>query len=583
MLAKSGIQLLILLGLSNFLQCRPFKNAIHGDGVMLNATGEVELVLPGKLSFTFGKLCEGVLGLCYETTPMSDSTRNKYDNAARKCAQDTCFLTVNPQTESRIGALGITDSNDAITATFDNNNKAWCPLKAINGRQKFYILNMPKCHVNVVGASLPLAVKHDEVEKDSKEVVEEASSEQSVKTTDLRWVVVPVTIVILLVVFGIIGFVIYKACKKPQDQVIPQPDLEQQKIIEKSPIASATSPIAPVSPPPTVTPKSPKQAVTSPTIAPTSREVLSQGERIKKEKKSRPTPTITDAVTSTAKDISPPFEMAAKWSEDAPRSLHRNGFLRYVGMHPCRSGSQLDPFLQNVFEIYEPFPARRKIVDWEVMFFLQIVSDAMVEAPKLIKDARQQLCRHGAIFDHRNFCSFNKTTRRFISRTDTPGFVAWYAFASEHGNEVKIADDDRVDVFLRRLSVPALLTVFFRENLEIEVRRSAYAHLRRLQTQVACMHPNRILLGMPYPVCLIPDLLKKDARRFREGANDLTYSTPLEVLKQIKKYETTEEDEVTDETQVTYSDGKKRDVLGSVEVIGTQTTASQTVQEDWFN
>uniref|UniRef100_A0A7E4W4G0 RanBD1 domain-containing protein n=1 Tax=Panagrellus redivivus TaxID=6233 RepID=A0A7E4W4G0_PANRE len=132
------------------------------------------------------------------------------------------------------------------------------------------------------------------------------------------------------------------------------------------------------------------------------------------------------------------------------------------------------------------------------------------------------------------------------------------------------------------MSVPALLVVVFREQLRTPIRRNAFAKLRVRLTEVACLHPTNELLGKAYPICLIPEMLKKDAKKFRDGANDMAYSTPFEVLKQDAKNEATEEDENTDETQATFSDGKKRDVLGSVEVMGTQTEATVTVKEDLF-
>uniref|UniRef100_A0A7E4VYY1 Peptidase_M14 domain-containing protein n=1 Tax=Panagrellus redivivus TaxID=6233 RepID=A0A7E4VYY1_PANRE len=554
------------------------------DGVELAEMGKAEVILHGELTFYIPKSCKNI-ELCYSTKRMPGK---EYLNNATECHSDSCFLQLKPKVSFYTGVLHEITQGDTATVKFNDKDKEYCPLQTLTGSLTLQIIETSAgCPVTVVGATLPQSEKKESEEKEEKEE-EETTSEKPIQKSSNRWLipVVAVAAVFCLLASGANVYIIHRVCKarKEENADLPVHSVQQPpNAASKSPAPTSPASLPPQTPPATSTPQPLETEPISPSVATPSREVEKVKRKTKKQRKSRITAVTEPATKSVvAKDVSPPFTMAAKLTEDAPRNLHRNDMLRYAGMYPCQSGSQLDPFLQHIYEIYEPFPARRKVVEWEVKFFLQIVSDAFRELPWLLKNARLQLSSHGAVYSHGRYCSFNRRTGKFISRRTTPGFIAWYAFATKYGHEIKIPDDERFDDILKRLSIPALLIVVFRENIEIETRRSAYKRIRQLLIQVNSMYPKTQLRGMAYPVCLIPALIDKDARAFFEGANDLTYSTPIEVINQLKKYEDSDVDERTDETQPTFSDGKKRDVMGSVEVLGTQTTATTTVKEDLF-
>uniref|UniRef100_A0A7E4ZQ02 Uncharacterized protein n=1 Tax=Panagrellus redivivus TaxID=6233 RepID=A0A7E4ZQ02_PANRE len=496
----SSIQLLvILITLCVVFRCYDATSTKQfDDGVELVGVGDAEVIINGGLSFYISSSCTHVK-MCYSTKTIPGK---KYTNKASECHQESCLLEINPKIFFYSGVLHTITQNNKVTATFNVNDRDYCPLKTLTGNPILEILKIPDgCPITVVGASLPQPIE-ETVESEKNEEEERTTSEQPVQKSTNRWLipVVAVAAVFCLLASGANVYIIHRVCKarKEENAELPVHSVQQPpNVASKSPAPTSPASLPLQTPPATSTPQPLETEPISPSVATPSREVEKVKRKTKKQRKSRITAVTEPAMKSiTAKDVSPPFTMAAKLTEDAPRNLHRNDMLRYAGMYPCQSGSQLDPFLQHIYE--------------------------------------------------------------------------------------QVPDDERFDDILKRLSIPALLVVVFRENIEIETRRSAYKRIRQLLIQVNSMYPKTQLRGMAYPVCLIPALIDKDARAFFEGANDLTYSTPIEVINQLKKYEDSDVDERTDETQPTFSDGKKRDVMGSVEVLGTQTTATTTVKEDLF-
>uniref|UniRef100_A0A7E4VFE5 Transmembrane protein n=1 Tax=Panagrellus redivivus TaxID=6233 RepID=A0A7E4VFE5_PANRE len=200
--------------------------------------------------------------------------------------------------------------------------------------------------------------------------------------------------------------------------------------------------------------------------------------------------------------------------EDALRNLNRNKMLRFKGFDPVNFGDRLPSmaFLLRIFSTNHP----RKIADFELAVFLESVANAFQEANSLMSLARWQLCRHGATCDDHQNWTFTKQTYRYIRRLSTPGFIAWYAFAVKHGHEVHFKKNDLKDKSaLNKLSVPALLTVFFREELPEYIRRRAFYRLRCQMPRIAAMHMDDDLIEMPYPLCLTPAMKETNDQQSR--------------------------------------------------------------------
>uniref|UniRef100_A0A7E4ZRI7 ULP_PROTEASE domain-containing protein n=1 Tax=Panagrellus redivivus TaxID=6233 RepID=A0A7E4ZRI7_PANRE len=277
---------------------------------------------------------------------------------------------------------------------------------------------------------------------------------------------------------------------------------------------------------------------------------------------------------------SQPYDMVLKFVEDAPRNLNRHNMLRFKGVMPREVGSRLDPFLQMVFSEYNTSPPRH-VVDFELNFFLLYVKDAMKAADGLLKKARQDLSRHGAIYEQKQWKSFNDKTKQYISRVTTPGFYAWYAFAGEHGNEIKFSKKPaEIEATLNKMSIPALLIVFFRLELDESIRKGAYIRIRHRMPQIANLYPRIQLRGMAYPICLIPELEDRDPQLFADFDN----TTGNESTQKTKEFDDDEFDKAiekalpTDETQVSHSDGRKNAFTESVETeIPTKTKTDTTI------
>uniref|UniRef100_A0A7E4W6R0 ULP_PROTEASE domain-containing protein n=3 Tax=Panagrellus redivivus TaxID=6233 RepID=A0A7E4W6R0_PANRE len=330
-----------------------------------------------------------------------------------------------------------------------------------------------------------------------------------------------------MITIGIMGTVLYCIVRDRNNADLPKANpsnCQLQKIVVVSP--AATSPaIVPTSPATMATVSTPMNPTKSPTVETPKREVEKKAPETTPTSMAPTTLTTVSNVVKTQKpDVSPPYDAAQKMIEDAARSLNRNKLLRFAGMMPCETGSRLDPFLQHVFRNYNTSP-RRHIDDDEVTFFLTFVSEAWRAAPALLKRARQELCCHGAVYERKKWRSFNEVTRHYIRQPTTPGFIAWFAFSGEHGHQITFKDNASAKQILKKLSVPALLTVFFKENLSKKIRRSAYAHLRTCLPQISKHYPEIQVRGMPYPICLIPEMKKKNLVMFYDAANDQTFST----------------------------------------------------------
>uniref|UniRef100_A0A7E4W5J2 Uncharacterized protein n=1 Tax=Panagrellus redivivus TaxID=6233 RepID=A0A7E4W5J2_PANRE len=102
--------------------------------------------------------------------------------------------------------------------------------------------------------------------------------------------------------------------------------------------------------------------------------------------------------------------------------------------------------------------------------------------------------------------------------------------------------------------------------------------MRRHFTKIYKRFPEMQVYSLPYPLCLLADLKKRNEKAFNESENDRTYSTPLERINQRFKDEATVEDDITDETQVSFSDGKEHHKTLSTEILGSRTSATTTVK-----
>uniref|UniRef100_A0A7E4ZPX2 Uncharacterized protein n=1 Tax=Panagrellus redivivus TaxID=6233 RepID=A0A7E4ZPX2_PANRE len=463
-------------------------------------------------------------------------------------------------------ALLLKNIHGSTIATFDKSGK-YCPMKTINNRQSFTVLELPKCPVVVNNASLPLP--EDKKGDDEESTVENASDAPEEKK-GVSWVFIVCGAVITLVISAcILGFMGYCAnrCEQKKYAQKPKPPQKSTKIpaAAASPAIVATSPsVQPTSPATlaTVSPGTPKTPAKSPAETPKN-EADGKPKTATVQKPTPPPVTPSKAVQTPKAE---PYDVN-RAIENAPKSLQANGLLKMGG----------SAVLKEIRRHYSTKPHRQSTID-ELEFFLLIVSQAYIEVHGFLKQARQLLCKHGAIFERGQWRSFNETTRRYIAKASTPGYVCWYAFSCEYGDKIQISDEVKAEAIFEKLSAPALLTVFFREDLKDQIRRSAYAHMRRHFKNVYDSFPEMKLYALPYPLCLLPDLKKKDEKAFNESANDKTYSTPLEQINQRFKDATTVEERLTDETQVSHTDGKERLKTISTEVLGSHTSVTTTVK-----
>uniref|UniRef100_A0A7E5A0A8 RGS domain-containing protein n=1 Tax=Panagrellus redivivus TaxID=6233 RepID=A0A7E5A0A8_PANRE len=506
--------------------------------------------------------------LCYAAKSTSDVS-GQYRNVDERCPAGSCKIFLNPQlTDSSVGLLLKTDDSNII-GTFDNVSAKYCPLKMAKNHLNFDVIELPKCTVVMNGASLPKSRLKDG--KNDEEAADDDSEAQEGKK-GTNWILIGCGAVSSLVI-SVSGLWLMayctNRCKNKKHAQKPKPSQKSRRIpaAATSPAIAATSPsVQPTSPTtlPTVSPSAAKTPAKSPAENP-KQEVDEKPKIVPVLKPNTPPVTASKAAKTPEAE---PYDVS-RAMENAPKSLQANGLLKMGG----------SAVLKEIRRHYSTKPYRQSAIE-ELEFYLLIVSQAYIEVHGFLKQARQLLCKHGAVFERGKWRSFNETTRRYIAKASTPGYVCWYAFACEYGGEIQISDEVKAEAIFEKLSAPALLTVFFREDLKDQIRRSAYAYMRRHFKKVHDKVPEMTLYSLPYPLCLLPDLKKKDEKAFNESANDITYSTPLEQINQRIKDDTTVEERLTDETQVSCSDGKERLKTLSTEVLGSQTSAPTTVKMD---
>uniref|UniRef100_A0A7E4UQW3 Uncharacterized protein n=1 Tax=Panagrellus redivivus TaxID=6233 RepID=A0A7E4UQW3_PANRE len=128
-------------------------------GVQLMDTGQIELILPERLSFTVKRLypsqeCKGDFMICYEvtaTTRLIDGEQEHYVNYWPVCPSETCVLMIHA---ASVYGLTMEDNGNQIYAFFNDNSKLACPRKVLNNRATFTISELPDCPVFVNGARL---------------------------------------------------------------------------------------------------------------------------------------------------------------------------------------------------------------------------------------------------------------------------------------------------------------------------------------------------------------------------------------------------------------------------------------------
>uniref|UniRef100_A0A7E4V4K0 Uncharacterized protein n=1 Tax=Panagrellus redivivus TaxID=6233 RepID=A0A7E4V4K0_PANRE len=345
-----------------------------------------------------------------------------------------------------------------------------------------------------IGASLPPIEQEDiEIEKSTTAL---AVSEASVKKADVaRWAL-PVGIgsVVMLFIVGISAFGVYNCVKRQNNMKAMKQkplSLHADNVLPKSPNPSPNLPVTfPPSTPQTPTVTTTPQNVRSPALPPkselkqerqthvgTPKAVIKRdrnADPIRKERPTSETQNLNTTETTATVEISPPYEVVARLIEDSARSLNRQGLLRFKGVHPTEVGSLLPPFIQQIHRKYFTASQRRQVDDSEIKFFLSSASVAFKEAKDKLKRIRQDLSRHGAIYERRKWKSFSESTYQYIRLPTTPGFTAWFAFSGEYGGEIRFKGENaEVKGLLRKFSVPALLTVFFREELSDFIRQTA--------------------------------------------------------------------------------------------------------------
>uniref|UniRef100_A0A7E4VJ08 Histone domain-containing protein n=1 Tax=Panagrellus redivivus TaxID=6233 RepID=A0A7E4VJ08_PANRE len=201
-------------------------------------------------------------------------------------------------------------------------------------------------------------------------------------------------------------------CENKKHAQKPKPSQKSTKIpaTATSPAIAATSPsVQPASPAtlPTVSPSATKTPAKSP--AETPKQEVEDKLKTVPVQKPNPSPITPSKAAKTPE--AEPYD-TSKAIENAPKSLQNNGLLKMGG----------SAVLKEIRRHYSTKPHRQSTID-ELEFFLLIVSQAYIEVHGFLKQARQLLCKHGAIFERGQWRSFNETTRRYIAKASTPGYV----------------------------------------------------------------------------------------------------------------------------------------------------------------